>query len=362
MRVAAIDCGTNSIRLLIADVEIPSESEAPAAEPARPGQEPEAAGSSPSGAAPEGAAPADAPSVDPSQSSLLHDVVRQMTVVRLGEGVDETGEFSAAALERTFAAVDTYAALIRKHRAEAVRFVATSASRDVSNRDEFVRGVKERLGVEPEVIRGSEEAGLSFAGASSVLDWVPERKVLVVDLGGGSTEFVMGTSAGMEHAISTDMGCVRFTERHMSQDPPEDTATSMATFETLSFLENVAEVMPLKETDVVIGVAGTVTTITAHALHLEDYDPDLIHGAELSLDRIQQSVEELVHATREQRAAMPFMHPGRVDVIGAGALIWGTILDYINKITEGRVTTAVASEHDILDGIALSVAADHRSS
>lgn len=311
MRVAAIDCGTNSIRLLIADVE---------------------------------------------DTGRVTDVVRQMTVVRLGEGVDETGEFSAGALDRTFAAVDNYAALIRRHHVEAVRFVATSASRDVANRDEFIAGVHHRLGVEPEVIRGSEEAGLSFAGAASVLDWDAERKILVVDLGGGSTEFVLGTSAGVDHAISTDMGCVRFTERHMRSDPPTDTEQSMTAFETLSFLENVSEVMPLHETEVVIGVAGTVTTVAAHALKLEDYEPDLIHGAEIDLDRIHQSVDQLVNAPRDVRAQMPIMHPGRVDVIGAGALIWGTILDYLNKVTEGRIISAVASEHDILDGIAMSLA------
>ncbi|GAA1179583.1 Ppx/GppA phosphatase family protein [Nesterenkonia xinjiangensis] len=338
MRVAAIDCGTNSIRLLIADVEgagdsVPDEAEQPV-----------------------GTDTGERSAVAQMHRSRLTDVVRQMTVVRLGEGVDETGEFSAGALERTFAAVDSYAALIRRHKVEAVRFVATSATRDVKNRAAFVEGVRDRLGVEPEVIRGSEEAGLSFVGASSLLDWDPDRTVLVVDLGGGSTEFVLGTSRGMEHAISTDMGCVRFTERHMRTDPPQETETSMASFETLSFLEDVGQVMPLDETDVIIGVAGTVTTVTAHALNLEDYDPDLIHGAEVGLDRIHQSVDQLVHSTRDQRAQMPFMHPGRVDVIGAGALIWGTILDYVNKVTKGRVTTTLTSEHDILDGIALSIA------
>ncbi|GFZ92232.1 Ppx/GppA phosphatase family protein [Nesterenkonia alkaliphila] len=319
LRVAAIDCGTNSIRLLIADVDLPG-------------------------------------------TGSVTDVVRRMTVVRLGEGVDTTGEFSAQALQRTFAAVEDYAELIRRHQVQAVRFVATSASRDVSNREEFIAGVKDRLSVEPEVIRGSEEAGLSFAGAASVLNWDAARKVLVVDLGGGSTEFVLGTSAGAEHAISTDMGCVRFTERHMRSDPPTETECSMAAFETLSFLENVAEVMPLHETEAVVGVAGTVTTVTAHALKLEDYDAETINGAELSLDAVHQSVDQLVHSTRAQRAAMPFMHPGRVDVIGAGALIWGTILDYINKITENRVATAIASEHDILDGLAMSVAQEQLES
>lgn len=319
MRVAAIDCGTNSIRLLIADIEVPG-------------------------------------------AGTVTDVVRRMTVVRLGEGVDETGAFSADALQRTFAAVDDYAELIRRHRADGVRFVATSASRDVSNREEFMEGVRRRLGVEPEVIRGSEEAGLSFAGAASAVDWDPDTKVLVVDLGGGSTEFVLGTRHGVEHAISTDMGCVRFTERHMRSDPPTDTECSMTAFETLSFLENVSEVMPLHETEALIGVAGTVTTVTAHALGLEDYDAEAIHGAQLGMDQLHMSVDQLVHSTRDQRAQMPFMHPGRVDVIGAGALIWGTILDYMNKVTGGRIVSAVASEHDILDGIALSVASSQLTS
>lgn len=323
LRVAAVDCGTNSIRLLIADVQI---------------------GDAESGTA-----------------TTMTDVMRRMTVVRLGEGVDETGEFSSAALERTFAAVEDYAALIRRAEVSAVRFVATSASRDVKNRDVFIQGVQQRMGVTPEVIRGSEEAGLSFAGASSLLDWDPERKVLVVDLGGGSTEFVLGTCEGMEHAISTDMGCVRFTERHMRTDPPTETECSMAVFETLSFLENVAEVMPLHETQTVIGVAGTVTTVTAHALGLEDYDAEQIHGATLSLDTVAQSAEQLIHAPRETRAAMGFMHPGRVDVIGAGALIWTTVLDFLNKITAGKVTSAIASEHDILDGIAMGLAAEKRA-
>lgn len=334
MRVAAIDCGTNSIRLLIADV----------------GRRPEEERTEPHD-------PYGHRLGCPVRTSPLTDVVRQMIVVRLGQDVDSAGRFSEAALERTFAAVDQYAALIRRHDVEAVRFVATSATRDAANRDVFIQGVRERLGVEPEVIRGSEEAGLSFAGASSLLEPDPARKALVVDLGGGSTEFVLGTSAGMTHSISTDMGCVRFTERHLHSDPPEETETSMASFETLSFLEDVSQVMPLDEIDVVIGVAGTVTTVTAHALGLEDYDPDLIHGAEIDLDRYQQSVDQLLTASRDARAHMPFMHPGRVDVIGAGALIWGTILDYVNTVTEGRVTSAVASEHDILDGIALSLAA-----
>lgn len=313
MRVAAIDCGTNSIRLLIADVDLPG-------------------------------------------TGALTDVLRRMTVVRLGEGVDQTGEFSPAALQRTFLAVEEYAELIARHEAQTIRFVATSASRDVSNRSEFIDGVRELLGVEPEVITGAEEARLSFAGAVSVLSRDAGGAILVVDLGGGSTEFVLGTPAGAEHAISTDMGCVRFTERHMPSDPPQQAECSMAVSEALRLLQDAAQAIPLQETRTVIGVAGTITTVTAHALKLEDYDAEAIHGAELSLTAIGQSADQLVHSTREQRAAMPFMHPGRVDVIGAGALIWGTIVEYLHKITDGRVGTAIASEHDILDGLAISAA------
>ncbi|GAA1450622.1 exopolyphosphatase [Nesterenkonia lacusekhoensis] len=324
-RTAAIDCGTNSIRLLIADV------------------------------------------VD----GVLTDVVREMTVVRLGEGVDRTGEFSAAALQRTFAAVDRYAELIRHHgvAAQNIRFVATSASRDVENRDEFVAGVSARLSSEehtvvPEVIPGSEEAELSFSGAAATLATHLEgRRVLVVDLGGGSTEFVLGTiarddsgrlSAEAGPALSTDMGCVRFTERHLHSDPPTQEEISAARAEIRRFLEEVGRHVPLEQAEAVVGVAGTVTTITAHALGLESYDPDRIDSTELSIDDVRNASLSLLHAPRDERAQLPFMHPGRVDVIGSGALIWSTVLEHIHEMTSGRVTAAAASEHDILDGIALS--------
>lgn len=319
-RVAAVDCGTNSIRLLIADV-------------------------SPSGA--------------------LADVERTMTVVRLGEGVDTTGEFSAAALERTFAAVDDYAARIARHGAQSVRFVATSASRDVSNRDEFIAGVTERLRAVvpgfagPEVIDGDEEASLSFAGAAGVLDWEtvladsPEGKVLVIDLGGGSTEFVLGTAAGAEHAVSTDMGCVRFTERHLHSDPPADAEIDAARAEIRTILSGLS--IPLEQTRAVVGVAGTVTTITAHALRLPEYDPARINGARLPVGEAVDAAQSLLHADRGTRAELGFMHPGRVDVIGAGSLIWATILEHLSEVTGSAVTHTVTSEHDILDGIALSL-------
>ncbi|WP_374761848.1 Ppx/GppA phosphatase family protein [Nesterenkonia aerolata] len=312
MRTAAIDCGTNSIRLLIADVA--------------------------------------------DDGASLSDVERQMRVVRLGEGVDATGELSEAALGRTFAALDEYAALIREHGAQRVRFVATSATRDARNRDEFIQGVRARLGVSPEVISGEEEAALSFAGAASVLEWDQDQRVLVVDLGGGSTEFVLGTAAGVHSAVSTDMGCVRFTERYLHGDPPDQEQIAAAEAQVREFLEEVGGRVPLAEVQTVVGVAGTITTVTAQALGLQSYDRAAIHGAELDLPCITRAAGDLLAATREQRTAKGFMHPGRVDVIGAGALIWRTILAQLRVLTDGRVDSAIASEHDILDGIALSAA------
>lgn len=338
--VAAIDCGTNSIRLLVARLE--------GADPVR-----------------------------------LVDLHREMRVVRLGEGVDATGRLSEAAMERTFAATEDYAALIRQHGAASVRFVATSASRDAANAAEFTAGIRERLGVEPEVVSGQEEAALSFAGAASVL--APQGAdanggevagpVLVVDLGGGSTEFVLGTlsdassatsapsptsltSGGprVTHSVSVPLGCVRFTERHLRSDPPTDAEIEAAVQDIEAVLDEVEASIPLGEAAGVVGVAGSVTTVTAAALELTAYERDAIHGTELDVDVIADTAGRLLVATREERSALPYMHPGRVDVIGAGALIWSLILRRVSQSGGGAVTTATASEHDILDGIALSQA------
>ena len=311
--VAAIDCGTNSIRLLIS----------------RP---------------------------DEQDPQTLADVVREMTIVRLGEGVDATGEFSAAALERTFAAVDAYARLVQRHHAGAVRFVATSATRDVQNRQVFVDGVRERLGVEPEVISGAEEAALSFRGAVSALPGGLDRQdhVLVVDLGGGSTEFVVGTAGGVVvDAVSMDLGCVRFTERFVADDGPSPEQVAAATAGVDEVLDRVAGRLALQKVRAVVGVAGTVTTVTAHALGLEEYDSERIHATVLPVDRVTASAGALLEASRAQRAALGFMHPGRVDVIGAGALIWSRIVERMREVA--GVDEVVTSERDILDGIVLSL-------
>ncbi|MET4094610.1 Ppx/GppA phosphatase family protein [Arthrobacter sp. UYCu712] len=315
-RVAAVDCGTNSIRLLIADVH--------AAET-------------------EGATP------------RLTDVVREMRVVRLGQGVDATGEFAQEALDRTFAATREYAGLIRQHGAGKIRFVATSATRDARNRQIFIDGIRELLGVEPEVITGDEEAALSFAGASSVLPSRGQDPVLVVDLGGGSTEFVLGNADGVLAARSVDIGCVRMTERHLRNDPPTAEQIAAAEADVDAAISEAARTVPLDRATVVVGVAGSVTTITAHALHLPEYSPAAIHGIELPLATLRQACTELLEMTRADRAALPYMHPGRVDVIGAGGLVWRRVLERLADVTGGAVTTAVTSEHDILDGIALSI-------
>lgn len=309
MRVAAIDCGTNSIRLLIAELT----------------------------------------------EEGLTDIVRLMKVVRLGEGVDETGELSAAALERTFAATREYAELIAEHGAERVRFVATSATRDARNRAHFANGIQKILGVEPEVISGQEEAALSFTGALSALRPGAAEPVLVVDLGGGSTEFVLGgATKGVEQSQSLDMGCVRFTERFLFSDPPTDQEIEKARGAIDLLLSDVD--VDLDSVRTIVGVAGTITTVAAHSLNLEAYLPEAINGAELPIDTVQESCKQLLHSSRAARAALPFMHPGRVDVIGAGALIWCQILQAVVNATDGNVTTVTTSEHDILDGIALSIA------
>jgi len=310
MRVAAIDCGTNSIRLLIADV-------------------PGIAG------------------------GPLNDVHREMRVVRLGQGVDATGMLAPDALERTFAAVDDYAELIRTHQVEKIRFVATSATRDAGNRTVFVDGIKARLGVAPEVVSGAEEAALSFNGAASVLPALDDELVLVVDLGGGSTEFVVGNADGVQAAVSTDMGCVRFTERYLRSDPPSADEIAAAEAEIDSKITSVLDTVPLAKVTRVVGVAGSVTTITAQALGLASYQRALIHAAVVPAESIDQACTELLSMSREERAALGFMHPGRVDVIGAGALIWRSIIRRLGQLTEGRVESATSSEHDILDGIAL---------
>ena len=301
MRVAAIDCGTNSIRLLIADID----------------------------------------------GNNFREITRLMEVVRLGQGVDKTGAFHPDAIARTLAAVDLYAAEIAKRGVEKIRFCATSATRDASNRDLFIDGVKERLGIEPEVIAGEVEAALSFAGATKDFD-KSQGPFLVIDIGGGSTEFVFGTDS-VEAARSMNIGCVRMTERHFTGDQPDPGQIASAIEDIDENIRQAAKSVPITEAKTVIMVAGTATTIAAAALDLPAYDRYAIHLSRISAERTHEISTELLRETREQRAAHGYMHPGRVDVIGAGSLV----LDRIMKAT--GASEFVASESDILDGMAWSL-------
>lgn len=312
-RVAAIDCGTNSIRLLVADV-------------------------------------------DPDAGTLV-DLDRRSEVVRLGQGVDRTGRIAPEALARTLDVARGYADVCDGLGVEAVRFVATSASRDAENRADFVDGVRALLGVEPEVVGGQEEASLSFRGATGVLAATHPGPFLVVDLGGGSTELVLGTTAP-EAAYSMDVGCVRLTERHLLSDPPTPGEVAGARADVAAALDVAAGVVPLGKAVTLVGLAGSVTTVTAHALGLDRYQPERIDGAVLSVGTVLAACDDLVGRTREERAALGFMHPGRVDVIGAGALVWHDVVTRVRDevvAAGGELTEVVTSEHDILDGIAWSV-------
>lgn len=315
-RVAGIDCGTNSIRLLIADVE---------------------------------------------PSGRLRDVVRRMEIVRLGQGVDATGRIDDAAMARTLAMCREYAAACREHGVRAVRFVATSASRDASNAEEFIAGVEQAFadfGTRPEVVTGLAEASLSFRGATGdlVAAGAP-APFLVVDIGGGSTELVRGGADGVTEAVSVDIGCVRMTERHFRSDPPTPAQVQAAVTDIDAALDRAAEQVDLTGVGTLVGVAGSVTTLTAHALRLPSYQPEAIHGARLDIDTVLAAAEELLTMPRPARSGLPYLHAGRVDVIAAGSLVWARVLDRVRAAS--GIDSAVTSEHDILDGITLSVLGGH---
>ncbi|MCV2396368.1 exopolyphosphatase [Actinotalea sp. M2MS4P-6] len=313
-RVAAVDCGTNSLRLLVADV-------------------------------------------DPA-SGRVADVVRRQEVVRLGEGVDRTGRIAPQALARTLEVTRRYAAEAAELGVTATRFAATSASRDASNRDEFVAGVLDAIGVEPEVLTGAEEAELSFRGATSALAGRHPAPFLVCDLGGGSTELVLGAGS-MTAAFSMDVGSVRLHERHAFGDPPTAEQAAAACADIAEALDEAALHVALGDAATLVGVAGTVTTITAHALRLDRYDSARVDGAVLGVTQTLEACRSLLAMTRAERAALPYVHPGRVDVIGAGALVWADVVARVQDEVAshgGELTGVVTSERDILDGLAMSAA------
>lgn len=311
-RVAAVDCGTNSIRLLIADVD---------------------------------------------DGGVLVDVHREMRVVRLGQGVDATGAFAPEAIERTRIALVDYAAIIAGTGATAVRMVATSATRDAANREDFFAMTREVLGgvvegAQAEVISGDEEARLSFAGAVGGLD-PAEGPFVVVDLGGGSTEVVLGDRGGVTAAFSANVGCVRVTERCLPSDPP--TAAEIVAAREFA-VERLAEAfthVPIEQARTWVGVAGTMTTLSAIAQDLPTYDPDKVHLSRISLAQVRSVCDELIAMPRPERARLGPMHPGRVDVVGGGAVVTEVLADAFEQ--RAGITELVVSEHDILDGIALSI-------
>ncbi|MAO81360.1 MAG: exopolyphosphatase [Nocardioides sp.] len=298
--VAGIDCGTNTIKLLVLDED--------------------------------GA-----------------DLEREMRIVRLGQGVDRTGRLAEEALERTFAAVEEYAALIARHgidRADRVRFCATSATRDAANAADFAAGVRARLGVAPEVVTGDEEAALAWAGATRGLPGLA-GPVVVLDIGGGSTELVLGSGPTPDAAHSMDIGSVRMTERHLRSDPP--TAPEVAA--CVADVDAALDTCPVDPGAAVtmVGVAGTVTTLAAGVMGLTSYDRSATHGARLPVAQVHALCDRLVGSTAAERAEMAWLHPGRADVIAAGALVLSRVL------ARSRVTELVVSEADILDGIAWSL-------
>jgi exopolyphosphatase/guanosine-5'-triphosphate,3'-diphosphate pyrophosphatase len=293
-RVAAVDCGTNSLRLLIAD----------------------------------------------TTDGALAEVLRRTEIVRLGQGVDRTGRFDPAALRRTLAVTAEYAESIRALGAERIRFVATSATRDAADREEFLDAVERLLGVRPETISGAQEAALSFRGAVSAV--AADRPALVIDLGGGSTELVLGEPL---RAHSMDVGCVRLTERHGA-----DTAAMRADVRAAL----AASPVELGAARAVIGVAATVLTIAAHALRLHTLDRAALDGATLSFERMQAACADMIALSPEALARLPYVRAGREDVLAAGAVIWSEVLSSI--ATAGPLREVTVTLHDILDGVALSLA------
>jgi exopolyphosphatase/guanosine-5'-triphosphate,3'-diphosphate pyrophosphatase len=302
-RVAALDCGTNALRLLVADID----------------------------------------------DGVQRDLDRRLEIVRLGQGVDRTGRFAPDALHRTFAVVEAYAARIDVLGVERVRMVATSASRDAADREVFTAGVYAVLGVRPEVIPGEEEARLSFLGATRALPPSTPPPILVADIGGGSTELVSGR-ATVDALCSVNVGCVRLTERHFRSDPPRRAEVGAARAQIEAALDDATRQVSISTAGSLVGLAGSVTTVAAIYLGLAEYDSAAVHHARVPAAAVREISDRLLAATHSERAAIPVMHPGRVDVIAAGALVLRCVIDRCG------VDEVIASEADILDGIVWELA------
>jgi exopolyphosphatase/guanosine-5'-triphosphate,3'-diphosphate pyrophosphatase len=300
VRLAAIDVGTNSTRLLVADVD---------------------------------------------GDRITAQLAREMVITRLGKGVDRTRRLDPAALQRTLDVLAAYAATCERLGVQAIRVVATSATRDADNREEFLDGVRRLLGVEAEVLSGDEEGAIAYLGATH--DLPGDERTLVVDIGGGSTELIIGNHEP-EAMLSIDVGCVRLLERHLHSDPPTADEVAALRRDVQAHLAQVPAVLDPASAARVVGVAGTITTVTGIALGLDAYDPARIHHAVVSASLVATTAERLCAMTVAERAALPVMAKGREDVITAGALV-------LDEICRGfgfdRLT---ASEADILDGVLLS--------
>lgn len=316
--VAGIDCGTNSIRLKVSRV---------------------------------------------SEDGVEDIVPRILRVIRLGQDVDKTHRFADEALARAYEAAREFAGVLAEHPVDGIRFVATSATRDAGNREEFEDNIEKILGVRPEVIPGTEEADLSFLGATSIVHREVEAPYLVVDLGGGSTELVLGgdgvthPSTQVQAAFSMNIGSVRMTERHLKNDPPTERQIAEAVADIDAHIDVAFKTVPAGKTHTIIGVSGTVTTMTALAMGLTEYDHTAVDGARCTLEDAYAVDNRFLHMPREERLTYKTIHPGRVDVVGGGALVWNRVLAKVSEAAYEdhgqRIDSFMASEHGLLDGIVL---------
>lgn len=318
--VAGIDCGTNSIRLKIARVD---------------------------------------------KQDMTDIVPKVLRVVRLGESVDATGRFANSALARVHAAAEEFAQILEEHNVQALRFVATSATRDAENRVVFEDDMEHLLGVRPEVISGLEEARLSYMGAISAFgrDQI-QYPALIMDLGGGSTELVLGGD-GVDTAVdqvqasySMNVGSVRMTERHHLYDQPDDASVEAAIADIDEYLDVACAHIPIEQTRTFVGVSGTVTTMAALALNLPEYDASRVDGIRLPFAQVEQVDTKFLHMSREQRRAYKAIHPGRVDVVGGGALVLNRVIARVQErvvASGGELNELLISEHGLLDGIVLDL-------
>jgi exopolyphosphatase/guanosine-5'-triphosphate,3'-diphosphate pyrophosphatase len=317
-RLAVFDVGTNSTRLLVADVD---------------------------------------------GGAVVAELAREMVITRLGKGVDRTGRFDPAALARTLEVLAGYAATCRRLGVERSRLVATSATRDAADRQVFLDGVRDLLGVEAEVLTGRAEAAAAYRGATTggvrggragptdASGLAGGESTLVVDIGGGSTELILGDGGTARAMVSLDIGCVRLFERHLHHDPPAPAEVAALRADVAAHLAGVTGVLDPAAAERVVGVAGTVTTVAAIALGLDTYDPRRIHRATLEAADIAATAGKLAALTVAERAALPVMASGREDVIAAGALL----LDEL--VGRFQIREMTASETDILDGVLLGLAA-----